>query len=181
MIRRILVSACLLGQRVRYDGHAKSLLDERLSQWSAAGRVVALCPEVSAGLPTPRPPMEIARGQDGGDVLEGRAHVLDTTGADVTSFFLAGADNAVKLARDNGCAYALLADGSPACGSTFIFDGSFVGKRQDGSGVTAARLRAAGIAVYADHAIEDLARRIADDDAEADLGSGIAGSLGPLR
>ena len=51
---RILVSACLLGQPVRYDGRAKPMHDRLLATWQAQGWLVPLCPEVAAGLPTAR-------------------------------------------------------------------------------------------------------------------------------
>ena len=52
-MEKILVSRCLLGHRVRYDGGAHGPFD-LLERWQAEGRVVALCPEVAGGLPTPR-------------------------------------------------------------------------------------------------------------------------------
>ncbi len=58
--------------------------------------------------------------------------------------------------------FALLIDGSPSCGSGFIYDGSFSSKRHPGSGVTAALMRAAGIRVYSDREVEALAAVTAD-------------------
>ena len=52
-MHKILVSRCLLGHRVRYDGGASGPFD-LLEQWIEEGRVVPLCPEVAGGLPTPR-------------------------------------------------------------------------------------------------------------------------------
>ncbi len=59
MTARVLVSACLLGERVRYDGGHKR--DEHLLE-SLGGRVqlVPVCPEVESGLPVPREPMRLA-------------------------------------------------------------------------------------------------------------------------
>ncbi|MEV1205037.1 DUF523 domain-containing protein, partial [Microbispora rosea] len=45
-MERILVSACLLGSRVRYDGGAKTSDDDLLARWRAEGRLVRFCPEV---------------------------------------------------------------------------------------------------------------------------------------
>ena len=56
-MQKILVSRCLLGHRVRYDGGAHGPFDQ-LQHWLDEGRVVALCPEVAGGLSTPRPPAE---------------------------------------------------------------------------------------------------------------------------
>ena len=55
---RVLVSACLLGQPVRYDGQSKGIVSDWLSELGAEGRALAFCPEVAGGLPTPRPPAE---------------------------------------------------------------------------------------------------------------------------
>ncbi|MFJ1057095.1 2-thiouracil desulfurase family protein, partial [Bordetella bronchiseptica] len=61
----VLVSACLLGRPVRYDGRDAATGHPVLARWQAERRVVAVCPEVAGGLPTPRPPAEIAAGAGG--------------------------------------------------------------------------------------------------------------------
>lgn len=156
---RILISACLLGRPVRYDGKGKRLDDLRLDRWEAEGRLVPMCPELAGGLHVPRSAAEITGGS-GADVLAGRARVVTTTGEDVTEAFLMGAKAALDLARQNGCAHALLIDRSPSCGSLQIYDGSFSGRRLAGSGVTAALLAAHGIRVFADHEMDRLAKAI---------------------
>lgn len=156
---RILISACLLGRPVRYDGGGKRLTDRRLERWQAEGRLVPVCPELMGGLSVPRPAAEIAGGS-GAAVLAGRARVVTTTGEDVTAAFVAGAEAALDLARQNGCVHALLIDRSPSCGSLHIYDGTFSGRRIAGAGVTASLLSAHGIAVYADHEVERLAEAI---------------------
>ncbi len=156
--KRILVSACLLGHAVRYDGKGKPLAHPLLERWRREGRVVTICPEMAAGMPVPRPPAEIENGLSGEDVLAGRARVMEITGGDVTAEFIAGAEKAVAFAQANGCAHALLIDGSPSCGSGFIYDGSFAGQKRAGNGVTAALMARAGIAVYSDRQIEELGK-----------------------
>ncbi|WP_318023170.1 DUF523 domain-containing protein [Streptomyces sp. ICN988] len=79
MVEKVLVSACLLGRPVRYDGGAKPVGDEVVERWRGEGRVVVFCPEVSGGLPVPRPAAEIVGG-DGADVLDGVARVLTERG-----------------------------------------------------------------------------------------------------
>ncbi|WP_275789292.1 DUF523 domain-containing protein [Pararhizobium gei] len=153
---KILVSACLMGHAVRYDGQAKPLHHPVLDRWQAEGRVVAICPELSAGMPVPRLPAEIERGS-GRAVLQGGARVVESNGHDVTDAFRRAAENALALALETGCRYALLIDGSPSCGSGFIYDGSFSGRRRDGEGVTTALLRANGISVFCGSEIEALA------------------------
>ncbi|MBB4143022.1 DUF523 domain-containing protein [Rhizobium rhizoryzae] len=157
---RILISACLLGQPVRYDGKGKPLLHPLIEQWKGEGRLVAFCPELAGGMSVPRPPAEIEDGLNGEDVLAGRARVVELTGGDVTAAFIDGAGRALKHARDNGCLHALLIDGSPSCGSLAIYDGNFKGVKHAGNGVTAALLRSEGIAVYAPSQIEALAAKL---------------------
>ena len=161
MAGKILVSACLLGHAVRYDGRAKPLLHPVLDRWREEGLLVTICPEISVGMPVPRLPAEIESGNAGEDVLAGRARVLEVSGGDVTRAFLDAAENALALAQATGCDYALLIDGSPSCGSGFIYDGSFSGARQIGNGVTAARLKQAGIEVFSDRDIDRLVERLA--------------------
>jgi uncharacterized protein YbbK (DUF523 family) len=158
---KILVSACLMGHAVRYDGRAKPLVHPALERWREEGRLVTICPEMSAGMPVPRAPAEIEGGNAGEDVLAGKSRVLEMTGGDVTKGFLDAAENALALARETGCDYALLIDGSPSCGSGFIYDGSFSGERRAGNGVTAALLKRAGIEVFSDRDIDRLVERLA--------------------
>ncbi|MBX4896426.1 DUF523 domain-containing protein [Rhizobium bangladeshense] len=161
MQSKILVSACLMGHAVRYDGRAKPLLHPAIEIWRAEGRLVTICPEMSAGMAVPRPPAEIADGATSEQVLAGKARVVELTGGDVTAEFLQAAENAVALARQTGCRHALLIDGSPSCGSDFIYDGTFSGRRQAGNGVTAAALKAAGVEVFSDREIDQLLDRLA--------------------
>ncbi|MFD0853743.1 2-thiouracil desulfurase family protein, partial [Actinomadura adrarensis] len=55
-MERILVSSCLLGSRVRYNGTAKTVHTGLVDRWRTEGRLVPFCPEVSGGLPVPREP-----------------------------------------------------------------------------------------------------------------------------
>jgi uncharacterized protein YbbK (DUF523 family) len=159
---KILISACLLGRPVRYDGKGKPLHDPLIERWKAEGRLVGFCPEQAGGLPTPRPPAEIEGGMNGEDVLAGRARVLEVTGGDVTAEFIQGGKKAVAFAREQDCRFALLIDGSPSCGSGFIYDGSFSSTRHPGFGVTAALMRRAGIEVFSDRELASLEARLAD-------------------
>ncbi len=156
MAAKILISACLAGLPVRYNGSAKPLLHEAIDRWRAEGRLVTLCPELAGGFRVPRPPAEIENGLDGDDVLDGRARVLEISGGDVSAAYIDGARTALAVAREHGCRHALLIDGSPSCGSGFVYDGSFSGVRHMGQGVTAALLRRNGIAVYSDREVDAL-------------------------
>lgn len=153
--QKILVSACLLGRPVRYDGSGKRIDSVVVDRWRTEGRIVAFCPELAGGLPTPRPPAEIAHAAGGAAVLARAAAVVEATGADVTASFVAGARQALLEARQHGIAVAVLKEGSPSCGTGFTYDGRFSGTRVDKPGVTAALLSAHGIAVFSEHALED--------------------------
>lgn len=146
-MKRILVSACLAGFPVRYDGGSKCSDAAIVGRWRREGRLLDVCPEVSAGFPVPRPPAEICGG-DGRRVIDGSARVVESTGRDVTHLYLAGARHALSLAREFDIAVAVLADGSPSCGSRFIYTGDFSGRTKPGSGVTAAMLEDSGIKVF---------------------------------
>jgi uncharacterized protein YbbK (DUF523 family) len=161
---KILVSACLMGHAVRYDGKTKPLIHAALDRWREEGRLVTICPEMSAGMPVPRPPAEVEAGGTAEAVLIGKARVVEITGGDVTQEFVQAAENALHLAKEAGCRFALLIDGSPSCGSGFIYDGSFSGRKRDGQGVTAALLRRNGIEVFSDRTIDALVERLAEVD-----------------
>lgn len=140
-MKRVLVSACLLGERVRYDGQEKGVQHPVLARWLAEGRVVRVCPEVEGGLPVPRPPAEQQR--------DGR--ILSNLGVDVTEAFQRGAAEALRLVREHRIDVAVLKEGSPSCGSGFIYDGTFSRTQLPGSvGETTRVLRANGVAVFSE-------------------------------
>lgn len=159
MSHKLLVSRCLLGHPVRYDGGASGPYD-RLAQWQAQGRVVALCPEVAGGLPTPRPAAEIPGGQ-GAAVLEGAASVITCDGDDVTGAFMSGARQALALVEQHGIGIAILKAHSPSCGNLLTYDGSFSGVKVEGQGVTAALLIRAGVQVFSELQLQEAAQALA--------------------
>lgn len=146
---RVLVSACLLGEKVRYDGADAASGSRILERWAGEGRVVPFCPEVAGGLGVPRPAAEI-QGGGGSSVLEGAGEVRTRSGDRVTDAFLRGAELALQAARANGVGLAVLKDGSPSCGTGFVYDGSFSGRRRADAGVTAALLVRNGIRVFSE-------------------------------
>lgn len=155
-MERILVSRCLLGENVRYDG-GDALLDHPLmQQWQREGRLVSICPELAGGLNTPRAPAEIHGGQ-GLEVISGKSQVNDNLGNDVTPEFLRGAKTAAELCRQHKIRLALLKSKSPSCGNQSTYDGSFKGQLIDGEGVTAATLQAMGIHVFNEDQLDELA------------------------
>ena len=159
-MEKILVSACLLGSPVRYNGFDRLVENPLIAQWLEQGRIVPLCPEVAAGFATPRPPAEIEPGRPAEDVLAGKARILDDTGGDVTELFRLGAKIALETALYKGCRFALLTDGSPSCGTSYIYSGRFDGVARAGNGVVAALLAESGIAVFSESEIERLAEAL---------------------
>lgn len=140
---KLLISACLLGCRCRYDGASKAHpLVEQLAQRHT---LVPVCPEQLGGLPTPRPPAE----RRGGSVVTRDGH-------DVTEQYRRGAEEALALCRTLGCGAAVLKERSPSCGHGEIRDGTFSGALAPGDGVTAELLAAHGIPVYGESRLEEL-------------------------
>jgi len=140
--QRVLISACLLGQRCRYDGGDKQAPALVAALKEHGVETVPFCPEEAGGLPTPRPPCVI-EGGDGAAVLDGTARVVDNLGLERTEAYLAGARLALQVAVENGCRAAYLKERSPSCGcaQTATDRG-----RVAGSGVTTALLRRHSIA-----------------------------------
>jgi uncharacterized protein YbbK (DUF523 family) len=163
---KVLVSSCVLGEPVRYHGGDARLESGVLERWRAEGRLVAACPEVAGGLPVPRPPAEIQEG-DGARVLAGASSIVDNRGMDVTEAFLAGARDTLDRALARGVRLAVLKEGSPSCGTGFVYDGSFSGQRRAGSGVTAALLAQQGIRVFSDRQLDEAAAYLDSLEAEA--------------
>lgn len=143
----ILVSSCLAGMKVRYNGTDR--LDERIRQLVEEKKAVMVCPELLGGFQTPRPPAEIIGGT-GEDVLDGWARVVDQFGHDVTDMYVSGAMETLKIAREVGATTVVLKENSPSCGSGFIYNGTFSGEKTAGTGVTTALLRRNGIHVLSE-------------------------------
>ena len=143
----ILVSACLLGSNVKYDGtNNADRIDERsLAQLKSLARLIPFCPEVSGGLSTPRIPCEVKD-----------AKVINRDGQDQTEFFMRGAELALKECVKNNCSIALLKEKSPSCGHGQIYDGTFSHTTISGSGITARLLSSNGIRIFGESEIQNL-------------------------
>lgn len=132
MKETILISACLLGQNVRYDGKTKEV--KGLIELTRYYNVIPMCPELSGGLKIPRDPSEIV-----GD------KVLSKRGRDVTDYYNDGAYLAATICKMKNVRLAILKERSPSCGTHFIHDGSFTDKVIPGKGITVRRLEAMGV------------------------------------
>ncbi|MDQ6998718.1 MAG: DUF523 domain-containing protein [Mariprofundus sp.] len=153
-MHKILISACLLGERVRYDGKHSLIHSDVLQAWEQQGRLIMLCPEVAGGLPIPRPPAEIAAG-DAKAIINGEGAIRRKDGSDVTEAFMAGAEMALALCMQHDIRVAILKEGSPSCGVNRVNDGSFSGTKIRGLGVTACLLAQHGIAVFSEFQIKE--------------------------
>jgi uncharacterized protein YbbK (DUF523 family) len=158
-MNKILLSACLLGNPVRYDGKSKTLKNPVLDQLLAQDQVISFCPEVAGGLPVPRAAAEIQAG-DGAAVIAELATVKTQDGTDVSEHFLSGARQALALCRQHNITVAVLTESSPSCGSSRIYDGSFTRSAIPGSGVTAALLGQHGIKVFNQHQLNEALRHL---------------------
>ncbi len=139
----ILVSACLLGVRCRYDGASKP--NEAALRLMEQHTLIPVCPEQLGGLATPRPPAERQ-----GDAVRTRS------GTDVTEQYRRGAEEALRLCRLYGCEAAVLKEKSPSCGAGAVYDGTFSGTLIEGDGVTAELLASCGIPVYGESRLKEL-------------------------
>lgn len=132
---KIGTSACVLGEKVRYDGgHKRSAFVTR--QLPEHYRLVPFCPEVGIGMTVPRPAIQL-REIDGVialvDSKTGTEHYTDK----MQSYFH---NNEAKLSQLDGY---ILAGKSPSCGMERIKVHDAQGKqlRKDGSGIFASQLK----------------------------------------
>ena len=175
---RYLVSACLAGEKCRYDG--SSCIYQKVVELVSRGEAIPFCPEVAGGLGIPRERSEIQRVPDQAIVPDGtishkrvkrpapqsrpdllirpdrKIRVITQSGCDVTHNFLKGAEEALRIVRQNRIECAILKSLSPSCGFGSIYDGSFSGKLMAGEGVTAALLYGNGVKVLSEKEVDSL-------------------------
>lgn len=170
-MEKVLISSCLLGSPVRYNGNDAKVASEIIEKWVAEGRAVSICPELSGGLGVPRPPAEII-GVNGFAVLDGFAAVLDDRGIDITYPMVAGAYDVLRAAQSLGVRVAVLKDGSPSCGRTYIYNGQFRNIKKRGEvGVTVALLQRNGVSVFSEHQIVEAERKLKDLETNRSVGA----------
>ena len=133
---KILISACLLGENVKYDGKNNKI---DISSLEDKYELIPFCPEVEGGLPIPRSPSEI--------VSNSPLKLINKEGKDVTKEFVLGAKKCVELVKKEGIKKAVLKAKSPSCGVGKVYDGTFSGKLVDGDGVTVRELKKIGVEV----------------------------------
>ena len=139
MKKKVLISACLLGKKCRYNGRHSHLeeLDNLDVDW------VRVCPEEAGGLETPRPAAEMQRSAE--SILCGKGSVITCDGHDVTENFIQGTKNSLKTGLTSGAEYAILKSRSPSCGIGGVYDGSFTNSLIERDGIFAYSCRQKGI------------------------------------
>jgi uncharacterized protein YbbK (DUF523 family) len=153
-MQKILISACLLGSPVRYNGKGFLPESEIIQSWMNEGLLISYCPEVEGGLAVPRPVAEISGGH-GQDVIEGKAQVITRLGEDLTDTYLRGAKEAVTLVKKNNIRLAVLKSNSPACGFGAIYDGTFSGVLRSGDGVTTTALMREDVKIFNEFQLQE--------------------------
>lgn len=124
---KILVSACLLGENCKYNG--KNNYNEKVAEFAQNKEIIPICPEMLAGMPSPRPCVELVHGA-----------VVDENGVNVDEIYRSGVKRALEEAERKGIDLAILQSRSPTCGVRQIYDGSFSGCLIEGQGLFAEAL-----------------------------------------
>ncbi len=145
MCKKVLISSCLLGKNVKYNGKnnliSKNFFIEKLK---LSNLLVPVCPEVDGGLPIPRVPVEI---------LKKRA--INKSGEDKTREFKKGAKIALENISQNSIKMAIMKSKSPSCGRDLIYDGSFTKTLTQGDGITIKFLKQQRIKIFTEEELED--------------------------
>ena len=131
---KILVSACLLGENCKYNGGNNYCA--AVAEYVKDKEIIAVCPEVMAGMGIPRTPIEIVDGV-----------LMDRNGKNVDDALRTAVAQAMERVRNEKIECAILQSRSPTCGVNEVYDGSFSGKLIPGSGVFAQALCDAGYPV----------------------------------
>lgn len=137
-MKKILISACLLGENVKYDGGHNSIVDNPfINKLLKLDMLIPFCPEVEGGLETPRVPVEIINNK-----------AINQIGEDKTSYFNQGAQKTLELCKKHNIKYAILKFRSPSCGSGQIYDGTFSHTFISGDGISTKLLKENNIKVF---------------------------------
>ena len=147
MKEKILVSACLIGEKCRYDG--KDNLCQDLLKLTKYFDLIPICPEVSGGLKIPRVPAEIQGNR-----------VVTKKGFDVTSNYQDGAYWASSIVSMFKIKLAVLKERSPSCGSKKIHAGKFDGTLIDGKGITTQKIKKMGVKVISEEEVPELLKQM---------------------
>lgn len=130
----VLVSACLIGENCKYNGENNA--SPAILEFLKDKEIVPVCPEILAGMPAPRPPVEVNGNR-----------VLRKNGEDVTDAYCSGVCKAMQIAAQQPIDLVILKSRSPTCGVGQRYDGTFTGTLVNQSGLFAEALQQAGYTV----------------------------------
>ena len=145
---KLLISSCLLGEKVKYNGKDNKLSINILDELSKVYEIISFCPEVQGGLPTPRIPCEV--------ISLNPLRVINKNQEDKTNEFVLGANKTLDLCKQENISIALLKANSPSCSSKYIYDGTFASKKIESVGVTTSLLLKNNIKVVDETQINEL-------------------------
>lgn len=145
---KYIVSACLAGERCRYDGNSNT--NDTIKVMVENNLAIPVCPEVLGGLPVPRVRCELRKNNNGCPEIKGK------DGNDYTEPFTRGALLSLETVKKNGITQAILKSKSPSCGFGLIYDGTFSGKLIEGNGITADLFIKSGIKIFTEQEFEKL-------------------------
>ena len=148
---KVLISACLLGDNVKYSG-GNNLTPELvilLEKYNVD--IIKVCPECLGGLPIPRVPSEIRENK-----------IFSKDNRDVTEEFSVGAEKTLKIAKENQIDFAILKERSPSCGSSYIYNGNFSGKIIEGQGLTTRKLNEENIKIFSEENLEEIEKYLVE-------------------
>jgi len=156
MRHKVLISACLMGENVRYDGNHNLISHPILKSLHQHKQLIIACPEVLGGLAVPRPPAEI---------IKHTPYVIKTLkNEDVTQQFLQGAKKTLALCQTHNVHIALMAAKSPSCGNEETYNGQFNKTLVKQAGVTANLLQKNGILVFNQYQLDSFFKSLHNSD-----------------
>jgi uncharacterized protein YbbK (DUF523 family) len=147
---KLLISACLLGENVKYDG-GNNLIED-IDKLAIYFDFVPVCPEVMGGMTIPRLPCEITSFKP--------LKIENEYGINNADHFIDGARQTLLIAQQNNIKYALLKANSPSCGNNHIYDGTFSKKLIKQAGVSAKFLQDHNVKVFNEKEISQLINEI---------------------
>ena len=131
---KIAVSACLMGENCKYNGGNN--LNQRVIDFIGNKEYIKICPEVLAGLGTPRVPIEIVNGE-----------VISRDGVNVDKAIREAVEKILAMLKKEEIECVILKSRSPTCGVKEVYDGTFSGRLIKGEGTLAEALKKAGYRV----------------------------------
>ena len=137
---KILVSACLLGDNVKYNGGNNK--SSSVLNFIKGHEVMSFCPEILAGFSVPRKAIEM-KGED----------LISVDGENLNEYMTLSLSRIDKIIKDFKPDLAILKSRSPSCGKDKIYDGSFTHTLTDKDGYASKYLKDNNIKVISEEDI----------------------------